>query len=99
MFFALSVVYGVHVILLAYLICFLAVRGFMGGGAVPFYLTTLKYVIYFLVLKFGFKHLDSSGIAVGMVLGVYLSLPVMYWVNRLVVSQMEKLSEEPRRAS
>lgn len=89
MFYALSVIYGIHIILITYLIAFLAVRACLGSGVFPFYIVTLKYVIYFGIFYFGFKNLDSSGIVVGMVAAIYLSLPIMYWVNKVVVKRFE----------
>lgn len=90
MLFPMSVIYGMHIILVTYLIAYLAVRGCLGSGAMPFYLVTLKYIIYWKIMSFGFKNLDSSGIVIGMVSAIYLSLPLMYWINKVVVRRSEK---------
>ena len=95
MLFALSIVYGIHIILITYGLAFVAVRGCLGSGSMPFYITTLKYLIYFLILRFGFKNLDSSGIVIGIVAAVYLSLPLMYWVNKWVVRRSEETGQIP----
>jgi hypothetical protein len=82
----LSFLYGIHLAGLIYFMSYLAARGTMGSGAIPFALMVGKYLIYWLVISFGFKHLFGEWILFGLVAGIYLSLPILYWVNKRLSS-------------
>lgn len=82
MTFILAFIYGLHLVALVYLSAFITVRGLMGSGKVPFYLILAKYFIYWKVIQIGFKSLPNGAILVGLIGGIYLSLPVLYLVNK-----------------
>ena len=91
----LSVVYGLHMVALIYLITYLAVRGTLGTGAIPFFVVIGKYLIYWKLVTFGFQHLTTWGILSGFIGGLYLSLPLLYWVNqKFSFSPSEKRKSE-----
>jgi hypothetical protein len=54
----------------------------MGKRSIPVYLLMGKYLIYWQVMSFGFKYLNHWGIIVGFVAGIYLSLPILYLLNK-----------------
>jgi hypothetical protein len=83
----ISILYGAHIIAVVYLISFVAVKGCFNSGAIPFYLVVGKYILYWQLMVFGFKHLHAFGIIAGMVGATYLSLPLLYWVNKKIQSQ------------
>ena len=80
----LGVLYGLHIVLVIYGITFFAVRGVSRRGAAPILLVLGKYLIYWGLVVFGFKHFPFWAIMAGFVGGIYLSLPILYWVNRWV---------------
>ena len=78
----LGVLYGLHVVFLIYVLTFFMVRGAMGGRTYPLFLILPKYLVYWFILDFGFKHLSVESVMVGFTGGVFLSLPVLYFLNR-----------------
>lgn len=82
MIYFLAIVYGLHFALLVYFVAYIAARGILGKGAAPVYIVVAKYLIYWCVISFGFKYLPAGGILLGFTAGLYLSLPVLYWVNK-----------------
>lgn len=78
----LGIVYGIHIVLVIYLITYFAVKGHFGKGSFSFFLVVLKYLIYWKLVTFGFKYLPAQGILIGFTGGLYLSLPILYLVNK-----------------
>jgi hypothetical protein len=77
-----SLLYGFSLIMLVYWISYRSVKGLMGKGSIPFYLTLAKYFIYWKMITLGFEHLQGSWILIGTVVGIYLSLPLFYFLNK-----------------
>lgn len=78
----LSFCYGIFISLLIYIFTFLSVRRLLGKRSVPIYILMGKYLIYWKLLSFGFKHLLISNIIIGFIVGIYLSLPALYFLNK-----------------
>ena len=89
MYLFLSVFYGFNLVVLIYLISYIAVKGALGSGAIPFVVVTGKYLIYWKAIGFGFQYLATWGIISGLVGGIYLSLPILYWVNLKVNENLD----------
>jgi hypothetical protein len=88
----LAIVYGIHLVLLLYVIAYVTVRGITKGGSIPFYIVLGKYFIYWQVITFGFNHLSGKHIMIGLTAGIYLSLPLLYFVNRYFNKKLEDIS-------
>jgi len=78
----LAVLYGAHITVLIYLFAYVSVRAIMGRGAAPLVIVLIKYLIYWKVIAFGFKHLPSGSILIGFTGSLYLSLPLLYLLNK-----------------
>jgi len=94
----LGVLYGVHVIFLIYFMSYLGARGILRGGVIPFGLILLKYFIYWAVIAFGFKVFPAWPVVTGLIAGIYLSLPVLYWWNRKVTEEDTLPKSRPKRS-
>ena len=78
----LSITYGIHLVLLIYLISYFSARGVVKGGVVPVIVTLGKYGAYYAAIVFGFKYLDGKMIMLGFVGALYVSLTgiaLYYW--------------------
>ena len=78
----LAIFYGLFLASLIYFMSFLTGRGIMGSRSVSFLILTAKYLIYWVALSFGFKHLPQIEIMIGFTGGIFLSLPVLYFYNK-----------------
>jgi hypothetical protein len=78
----IGILYGLHIVLVIYLMTFLAVRSSMKGGRASILLVLGKYLIYWALISFGFKRLPPWAILSGFSGGIFLSLPILYWVNK-----------------
>ena len=78
----LSIFYGFNIVVLIYLFSYLGARGIVGSGGIPSYLVAGKYLVYWQVIAFGFKFLPAWGILSGLTGGIYLSLPLMVFLNK-----------------
>jgi hypothetical protein len=66
---------------LIYLMNILAVRGALRGGGLPLGLAFLKYGIYWVLIVIGSRFLSFGYVMGGFTAGIFLSLPVSYFVN------------------
>ncbi len=83
MHFVLAVLFGIHIVLVVYLMAFIVARGVVkGGSGIPVVLTLSKYFIYWAAISYGSRHLPPAGILIGITSGIYISLPIAYFVNK-----------------
>src|ERR1700733_8538440 len=82
MMILLSVLYGIFIAALIYFFAFLSARTLFGKRGIPLFVTIFKYLIYWKIISFGFNHLLTWGILVGFTAGLYLSLPILYFLNK-----------------
>jgi preprotein translocase subunit SecF len=80
----LAVIYGLHLVALIYFSTFITTKGLLGSGGFPFYMILLKYFIYWKTITFGFSYLSMWGIVIGLISGIYISLPILYYINKKV---------------
>lgn len=78
----ISLFYGLFMVGLIYGVSAWTVKGLSGKGFIPFYVILGKYFIYWKLIEFGFKSLNSTWILVGVVSGIYLSLPLVYYLSK-----------------
>lgn len=86
----LGILYGIHVVFLIYLIAYFSARGALRGGVFSVVLILGKYFLYWLILKFGFQHLPIWSIITGLIGGIYLSLPILYYINKKLNPENEE---------
>ncbi len=90
----LGVIYGIHIVLIIYLITFISVKGMMQGKRGSIVLLLGKYMIYGALILFGFKRLPAWAILSGFIGGIYFSLPILYYINKKWVDSSEQKEEK-----
>lgn len=79
----LAIMYGLHVTLLLYFVSYISAKGILGGGSVfSGVIVVGKFLAYWKMITFGFAHFPAWGILCGMIGSIYVSLPILYWVDR-----------------
>jgi hypothetical protein len=78
----LAIAYGLHFAFLVYLFSYLTAKGAVGKGWSSVFLVLIKYFVYWKLIVIGFEHLPGWGILVGLTAGIYIALPIFYWINK-----------------
>mgnify|MGYP007007269605 FL=1 len=69
-------------VFLIYLISYWGARGVLRGSRISGLVVMGKYLVYWAVITLGFKAFPMMAVLVGFTAGLYLSFPVLYWINK-----------------